>query len=189
MLQEQPKREKKKKNQDVWNTVKSTSSSQGKETSNSFCFLGFLFFALGLHPRHMEVPRLGIQSELQLLATAVPDLSRICDLHHSSQQLRILNHWARPGIKPANSWLLLGFVSTVPPRKLLKQFFYHVQSWEGSQPRFNAQLSTSHTRYNAVDKTLHLFGSWFSSLKSGNNDRIYPLRVAVRISEIILGKY
>ena len=37
---------------------------------------------------HMEVPRLGVQSELQLpaytTATATPDLSRICNLHHSS---------------------------------------------------------------------------------------------------------
>ena len=44
----------------------------------------------------MEVPRLGIKSELQLLAyaraTAIPDLSRNCDLHHSSQwQCQILN--------------------------------------------------------------------------------------------------
>ena len=44
---------------------------------------------------HMEVPRLGVKSELQLLAyttaTAMQDLSHICDLHHSSQQHQILN--------------------------------------------------------------------------------------------------
>ena len=43
----------------------------------------------------MEVPRLGVQSELQLLdyatATATPDLSLVCDLHHSSSQRQILN--------------------------------------------------------------------------------------------------
>ena len=43
----------------------------------------------------MEVPRLGVELELQLLpyttATATPDLSRICDLHCSSQQHLILN--------------------------------------------------------------------------------------------------
>jgi len=43
----------------------------------------------------MEVPRLGVESELQLpaytTATAMGELSRICDLHHSSQQHRILN--------------------------------------------------------------------------------------------------
>ena len=56
-------------------------------------FLSFVF--LGPHPRHMEVPRLGVESELQLLAyataTAAPDLSCVCDLHHSSWQRWILN--------------------------------------------------------------------------------------------------
>uniref|UniRef100_A0A8D0ZUG5 Kazal-like domain-containing protein n=1 Tax=Sus scrofa TaxID=9823 RepID=A0A8D0ZUG5_PIG len=43
----------------------------------------------------MEVPRPGVESELQLpayaTATATPDLSLICDLHHSSRQHRLLN--------------------------------------------------------------------------------------------------
>ena len=43
----------------------------------------FFFFFLGLHLPHMEVPRLGVKSELQLLAyataTAMPDLSCIYD--------------------------------------------------------------------------------------------------------------
>ena len=45
-----------------------------------------------LSKQHMEVPRLGVESELQLpaytTATATPDPSHVCDLHHSSQQ-----HW------------------------------------------------------------------------------------------------
>ena len=43
----------------------------------------------------MEVFRLGVESELQLLAyttaTAMWDLSCICDLHHSLWQGQILN--------------------------------------------------------------------------------------------------
>ena len=42
----------------------------------------------------MEVPRLGVQSELQSLAytaTATRDPSCVFDLHHSSWQCRILN--------------------------------------------------------------------------------------------------
>ena len=43
----------------------------------------------------MDVPRLGIELELQLpaytTAIAKPDLSHICELHHSSQQCWILN--------------------------------------------------------------------------------------------------
>ena len=45
----------------------------------------FFWVVLGLHLRHMEVPRLGIQLELQLPATAMWDLSHICNLHHSSR--------------------------------------------------------------------------------------------------------
>ena len=54
---------------------------------NLRAFLLFVF--LGLHPWHMEVPRLGVKLELQLptyaTATATPDLSCVCTLHHSSQ--------------------------------------------------------------------------------------------------------
>ena len=43
----------------------------------------------------MEVPRLGVESELQLptyaTATTMQDLSHICSLHHSLQKLWILN--------------------------------------------------------------------------------------------------
>ena len=43
----------------------------------------------------MEIPRLGVELELQLLvctiATATSDPSRICNLHHSSRQHHILN--------------------------------------------------------------------------------------------------
>ena len=44
---------------------------------------------------HTGVPRLGVKLELLLLAyttaTAMPDPSHICDLHHSAQQCWILN--------------------------------------------------------------------------------------------------
>ena len=43
----------------------------------------------------MQFPRLGVESELQLLvyttAAAAQDLSHICDLYHSSRQCWILN--------------------------------------------------------------------------------------------------
>ena len=42
----------------------------------------------------MEIPRLGAKSKLYPLAyataTAMPDLSHVCDLYHSSRQRRIL---------------------------------------------------------------------------------------------------
>ena len=55
----------------------------------------FSFFFLGLHLQHMEVPRLGVEPELQLpayaTAIAMLDPSCICDLHCSLQQCRILS--------------------------------------------------------------------------------------------------
>ena len=59
------------------------------------CPLLTLFIYLFMYPWHMEVPRLGVQLQLQLpayvTATATPDLSCVCDLHHKSQQYQILN--------------------------------------------------------------------------------------------------
>ena len=50
---------------------------------------------LAPYPPHMEIPRLGVESELQLVACAtaiaMPDMSRICGPHHSSWQRWILN--------------------------------------------------------------------------------------------------
>ena len=58
-------------------------------------FFFFLFIFLGPHAHHMEVPRLGIQSELLLpaytTATATPDPSCVFDLYHSSWQRQIFN--------------------------------------------------------------------------------------------------
>ena len=64
-----------------------------KKNSPGFICLFVCF--LGLRPWHMEVPRLGVSSELQpptsTTATATPDPSHVCDLHHSSRQCHILN--------------------------------------------------------------------------------------------------
>ena len=47
--------------------------------------LFFFFFFLRTQPRHMEVPRLGVELELQLTAyttpTATQDPSHVCDLY------------------------------------------------------------------------------------------------------------
>ena len=60
-----------------------------------FFLPSFLSFFLGPHPRHMEVPKPGAESELQqpahTTATATPHPSYVCDLHRSSQQCWILN--------------------------------------------------------------------------------------------------
>ena len=64
--------------------------------SNSLAFSYFIFFYfLELQVWPMEVPGIGIELDLQLLAyaaaTAMRGPSRTCNLHQSSQQLWILN--------------------------------------------------------------------------------------------------
>ena len=65
----------------------------------TFILLLLLFYSislfLGPHLWHVEVPRLGVESEMQLpayaTATARPDQRCVCDLHHSLLQCQILN--------------------------------------------------------------------------------------------------
>ena len=93
-----------------------------------FYFILFIFFCfLGPYPRHLEVPRLGVESELQLpastTATEMRDPSHVCDLRHSSRQHRILNPLSK-----ARDWTHIlvdtsGFVSTVPQWELPTFYF------------------------------------------------------------------
>ena len=69
-----------------------------------FCFLG----------QHVEVPGLGVKSELQLqaytTATARSQLSATYTTAYSNAGS--LTHSARPGMEPATSGFLVEFVST-----------------------------------------------------------------------------
>ena len=74
-------------------------------------FFFFFFFScfLGLPLQHMEFPTLGrVESELPLLAYITA--------HGNAGSL---THCARPGMAPASSWTLVGFVSAVPRWELL----------------------------------------------------------------------
>ena len=66
----------------------------------------------------MDVPRLGVELELQLLAynkaTATQDQSRICDLHHSSAQCQIPNPLSGPRDQTHIVMDTVEFVSAVP---------------------------------------------------------------------------
>ena len=62
----------------------------------------------------MEIPRLGVELEPQLLttatATATLDPSHVCDLYHSSRQYRILN----PLSEATSSGILVRFFPAEP---------------------------------------------------------------------------
>jgi len=61
----------------------------------------------------MEVPRLGVESELQLLATAtaMQDPSWSATYPKAHGNTRSLTHLGRPGIEPASSWILIRFIT------------------------------------------------------------------------------
>jgi len=93
--------------------------------SSIMVYLGiFFFFFLWPHLRHMEVPRLGAELELQLPAnitvTATLDSSHICDLHCSLRQCWILNPSSRDWICILMD-AMLGSQSTEPPWEPLSQ--------------------------------------------------------------------
>ena len=78
-----------------WGEVKDVNDLQGFFPSRQQVFLFVCFVFLGPHLWHMEVPRLGVKWELQLLAyttaTATQDPNQVCDLPHGPWQRRILN--------------------------------------------------------------------------------------------------
>ena len=63
----------------------------------------------------MEVPRLGLESELQLPASTTapptPDPSWIFHLHAAHGNAGSLTQYVRPGIEPASSWRLVMFIT------------------------------------------------------------------------------
>ena len=67
----------------------------------------FFFFFKVSHQWHMEFPRLGVESKLQLLAYATATAMPL--LHPKPQPAAMpdpLTNGARPGIKPTPSWTL-----------------------------------------------------------------------------------
>ena len=76
------------------NTKSLTARPPRTPSSFFLFFFSSFFFFLEPHLWHMEVPRLGGESELQLpaytTAIATWGLSCICDLYHSSRQCQIL---------------------------------------------------------------------------------------------------
>ena len=89
-----------------------------------FLFRLFLFLFLGPHAQHMEVPRIGVKSELQLPAYTTA--------HHA----RSLTHWARPGIKHASSWILVGFVNHwAMVGTPIQAYFFKLGHWHSEEQK------------------------------------------------------
>ena len=103
-----------------------------------FFFLLFaFFFFFGLHPRHMEIPRLGVESELQLQAytTATATRVRAASVTHTTAHGNAgsLTQWARPAMEPAFSWFPARFFSYWAMKGSPKgNLFFKLMSLDGS---------------------------------------------------------
>ena len=87
------------------------------------CFCLFIYLLFRVHLLHIKVSRLGVESAYTT-ATALGDLSYVYNLHHSSANAGFLTHWVGLGIKPASSWILVGFIITEPQQELWRIHFW-----------------------------------------------------------------
>ena len=89
--------------------------------TDSTVILSFFSF-LGLHVQHMEFPRLGSNQSCSYWPVPQPQQHRIeaesVTYTTAHVNARSLTHWARLGIEPASSWILVGFISTEPQQEL-----------------------------------------------------------------------
>ena len=92
---------------------------KAKESQNFFAKVKFFFFLslffLEPHPQHMEVPRLGVYWSCSRQPAPEPQQCRIwatsATYTTAHGNTRSITHWARPGMEPVSSWILVGFVN------------------------------------------------------------------------------
>ena len=113
----------------------------GASLDVSFFFF-FIVFFLGPHQRHMEVPRLGVESGLQppvyAIATAMRDQPASVTDTTALSNAGSLTHGTRPGFEPA--WILGRFVSTEPHWELLDRSYFFLINFIGIQLTYDVGL-------------------------------------------------
>ena len=127
-----------------------------------FLLLSFIF--LGLPLWHMEVPRLGVHSELQLpaytTATAMRDLSHTRNRDHSSRQHQILNPLSKARDRPSSSWILVRFVTADPWWELLQGLSAEERALRLQRPgiksKSQAQCATLGSLLTSLDITFFI---------------------------------
>ena len=110
------------------------------------CFQGNFFCLFRAAPTAREVPRLVVESELQLpaytTATATWNLSCLCHLHHSSWQRQVLNPLSEAGdrtwVLMNTSWVHYCLATIGTPR----ENFLNVskKAWLASSPREQSSI-------------------------------------------------
>ena len=99
-----------------------------------------LFYFIVLLFRAIPVAYGSSQARVWIWATAA-------SLHHSHRNAGSPIHWARPGIEPASSWILVRFISTAPQWELPASNFRY-QIWRCQWPTYWLQRNISKVRDN-----------------------------------------
>ena len=83
-----------------------------------FIYFFFCFLLLGPHVWHMEVLRLNWSCGCQPKPQPQQHMIWATTYTTAHSNARSLTHWARAGIELTSSWVLVGFISTVPQWEL-----------------------------------------------------------------------
>ena len=112
-----------------WNHYQLTHRFQINPFLGICIFFVCLFVCCFLGPQmwHMEVPRLGVELELSCQPMPQSQPRRIWAMSVTYTTAhghpRSLTNWARPGIEPASSWILVGFITSELQRKFQKYVY------------------------------------------------------------------
>ena len=95
-------------------------------------------------------------------------------LHHSHSNAGSLIHWARPGIEPATSWFLVGFVSAAAWRERREMLIKTLeQRWNDIFGKFlfvpsiqRSQLCSTHRRVSLLHWAIFSFPVYFLFLST-----------------------
>ena len=136
------------------------------EHVHPFCFLGS-------HLQHMEVPRLGVEWERQLPAYTT-----------ATAMLDPLTHWARPGIEPTSSWILVSLLTHWATTGTPEQPWWRIQ---GSELGSACHLSvTPHCARFTFNKVYALKMKVHCDADSGSNSQVRKHSMLWRNGHLIL---
>jgi len=95
------------------------------------------------------------------------------NLYHSHSNTESLTHWARPGIEPASSWMLVGFITAEPRWEL----------WDRSFFKKSKKDNTRHQLY------IIFFKERKKERKEGTKERVVMMRATGEIEGILWINY
>ena len=132
----------------------------------------------------MEIPRLGVKSELEPLAYAtaaqqcgIQAMSMTHTTAHGNDES--LTHWASPRMEPESSWVLVGFVNCWAmkgtPQWLLENCWYEC-GVSGIWKANGAELLADCRQF--ISKAMQLFQCWLESASAAVK---YPFPFYLRL--------